>query len=251
MVIEKLKELGLTSGEVKVYDALLSLGSSTTGRIVKESGVSASKVYIILGNLARKGLAKHVMKSGVRNYSATSPTKLLELVEEKEIELKKEKEIAKSLVPLLLSRRKFSDHEAYIYEGYKGIKSYFREKLEEGSRERLVFGASMEFGISPQVTRFFKQFDRDRAKKGVKLKIIFNESAKGTEQAVYYESLTHTEVRYLKQHGISSIGVQKDAVDILVWSRDVAVLFVIKSADVAGTFREQFEVLWKAGKGAK
>ena len=36
-----LKEAGLTDGEIKVYLALLELGSSTTGPVIEKSGIAA------------------------------------------------------------------------------------------------------------------------------------------------------------------------------------------------------------------
>ena len=49
-----LEEIGLTEGENKVYLALLKLGSSTIGRIIKEAQVSNSKIYDILDRLNKK-----------------------------------------------------------------------------------------------------------------------------------------------------------------------------------------------------
>ena len=49
-----LKELGLTDGEIKVYLALNQLGETTSGPIVDKSGVSISKVYLILDRLFSK-----------------------------------------------------------------------------------------------------------------------------------------------------------------------------------------------------
>jgi sugar-specific transcriptional regulator TrmB len=43
-----LEEIGLTEGESKVYLALLKLGATKTGPLIKEADVSSSKVYKIL-----------------------------------------------------------------------------------------------------------------------------------------------------------------------------------------------------------
>ena len=45
---ELLEEIGLTKSEIKVYLALLELGSATSGPIVDKSGASSSKIYEIL-----------------------------------------------------------------------------------------------------------------------------------------------------------------------------------------------------------
>ena len=51
---ELLEEIGLTKSEIKVYLALLELGSSTTGPIVDKSKASSSKIYEILDKLMQK-----------------------------------------------------------------------------------------------------------------------------------------------------------------------------------------------------
>ena len=54
--MELLEKIGLTKGESKVYLALLRIGKSNIGPIIKEAKVSNSKVYDILDRLAQKGL---------------------------------------------------------------------------------------------------------------------------------------------------------------------------------------------------
>ncbi len=46
--IQNLTSLDLTNGEARVYVALLKLGSSKVGPIVRESRVSYSKIYDVL-----------------------------------------------------------------------------------------------------------------------------------------------------------------------------------------------------------
>ena len=68
-----LEEIGLTHGEIKTYLALLTLGSSSTGPIAKESGVSRSKLYIILDKLEKKGLVSHIEKDGIIYFQSADP----------------------------------------------------------------------------------------------------------------------------------------------------------------------------------
>ena len=45
MDLQLLRNIGLTDSEIKVYFALLELGSSSKGPIVNESKVASSKIY--------------------------------------------------------------------------------------------------------------------------------------------------------------------------------------------------------------
>ena len=67
-----LREAGLTEGEIKVYLALLELGSSTTGPIVDKSGISRSIIYQILEKLMEKGLVSFITKEKTSIRSGTT-----------------------------------------------------------------------------------------------------------------------------------------------------------------------------------
>src|SRR3989344_3052406 len=85
--LELLEEIGLTKSEIKVYLALLELGSSTTGPIVDKSGASSSKMYEILERLIQKGLAGYVIKSGTKYFEAADPKRLFDYLKEKKNKL--------------------------------------------------------------------------------------------------------------------------------------------------------------------
>src|SRR3989344_1268060 len=96
-----LEDIVLTKSEVSVYLALLDLGSSSTGKIVDKSQVSSSKIYEILDRLMQKGLVSFVIKEGVKHFEAAPPDRILDYAEEKEKEMKQQKEGLKSLIPEL------------------------------------------------------------------------------------------------------------------------------------------------------
>ena len=84
MYTDTLQELGLTEGEAKVYEALLTLGNSTVGPIVKESGVAYSNAYEILERLMEKGLVSYNLKEKTKFFQAAEPTRLREYLEKQE-----------------------------------------------------------------------------------------------------------------------------------------------------------------------
>ena len=65
MNTETLVSIGLTKGEADVYLTLLKLGNTTSGKIIKESKVSRSKVYDVLERLKQKGLVTEIIKKNV------------------------------------------------------------------------------------------------------------------------------------------------------------------------------------------
>lgn len=247
-----LREIGFTDGEVKVYNALLGLGSTTTGKIIKRSGVSSSKVYNILNRLSKKGLVTHVIKENTKYFQASSPKRIMDLLKKREKAIKAQEETFSKILPALLKKQKMAEkkHEAFVYEGYKGIKTYFNTLLKDSKKgeERMVFGARTGYPVSKPAQRFFRSYEKRRAKAGIKLKIIFNRDMKGSESLKLYKKVPMTEIRFLPNITISSIGINKRGIDILLWTEHTKVVFVIRSQDVATTFKKYFEVLWETAK---
>src|SRR3989344_1559343 len=124
MEISTLKEAGLTEGEIKVYLALLELGSSTTGPIIDKSKISRSIIYQILEKLMQKGLVSSITKEKTRYFQAAEPIKILEYVDEREKLFLENKKKIEELLPELISKQLSSKKsETNMYFGYKGIRT--------------------------------------------------------------------------------------------------------------------------------
>ncbi|MDO8660920.1 MAG: helix-turn-helix domain-containing protein, partial [Candidatus Woesearchaeota archaeon] len=132
MNIELLESIGLTKAEIKVYLALLELGSSTTGPIVEKSHASSSKIYEILEKLMQKGLASFVIESGMKYFEAAPPSRILEYVKEKEDSLTKQRQELQNIIPELELKQKLSNHksDATIFRGLKGVKTAHEDILK-------------------------------------------------------------------------------------------------------------------------
>ena len=104
MAIIDLKQIGLTEGEIRVYEALLDLGESTKTKLAKRSGISPSNIYDVTNRLLEKGLISKVEKNGVAHFSVASPKHLLTFIEEKEKDITKEKQLVNNLLPELIAK---------------------------------------------------------------------------------------------------------------------------------------------------
>src|SRR3989344_8460575 len=140
---ESLKEVGISEREIKVYLALLKTGRTATGNLIKESGVSASKIYQTLDKLVSKGLASYVIISKTKYFSASNPENLIGLIDEK-------KKAIQEVIPELkeIEKKRENIQEAEVYEGIKGIKSAFNKIIENLNKgeEYLVFTLGEELG---------------------------------------------------------------------------------------------------------
>lgn len=250
MDAELLQKVGLTRGESAAYLSLLELGESTAGVIAKKSGVSSSKVYEILERLYAKGLAGKVSKSGRMHFSASDPEVLRQIMKNRTKEIEQQERSLESVLPslVLLQQKTKQKREAMVYEGYDAVRSYYYKTLDAVDRERMVFGARSGYPVSKSAQYFFRNYHKQRVRKGRRLRIIFNRDLRNSQFARDYEAMRLTKVRYLPQVTFSSVGIEGDSVDILIWTKETVVLFVLKSREVAGTFRGYFETLWGRAK---
>src|SRR3989304_2481258 len=96
MVLEgSLEELGLSKQEAHIYISALKLGVSKASQIAQKSGIKRGGGYYILKLLKEKGYISEVIKSGVQYYSAISPERILDIIEE---ERNRKKEIINGVV---------------------------------------------------------------------------------------------------------------------------------------------------------
>ncbi len=122
-LVEQLVELGLTLNEAKVYVALIELGTATPSDIATLSGVPVSKIYYILSELERKGIAES-QQGKPKLYRAIEPSRALKILLEKYIEARKK---AMKLFNMLESRERRRDARSmWIIRGRKNILNRLR-----------------------------------------------------------------------------------------------------------------------------
>ena len=147
MQLNRLKEIGLTDGEIRVYRALLSLGESTKTQLSKHSKVSQSKIYEVATKLADKGIISIVKKDGLMHFKAATPQRLLDFLDKKEQKVKQEKEIITEVLPSLLQQYEESETEpeVEVFFGWKGMKTVYKDIANSLGKGDInyTFGASL------------------------------------------------------------------------------------------------------------
>ena len=238
-----LEQIGLTKSEIKVYLALLELGSSSTGKIIDKSKASSSKIYEILDRLIDKGLVSFIVKSGVKYFEPAQPERLMDYMNEKELEINKQKQDLKKIIPELELKRTLSKYksEATIYRGFKGIQTGFYSSMNLMKPGQEVLAYSIP-SMNETLNRFFVNLHKKMVNKKIKRRYILDESAKGELQTLPKNN-KFAKIKYLSQQTPSSIIIFNDRVLIFPETKDL-LLIAIDSKEVADSFRMQFETLW-------
>ena len=89
---EILEKIGLTRGESRAYLALLRIGKSSVGDIIKGGKISRSKIYDVLERLIDKGLVGSVTEGKIRKFNAVPPERLHDFLKAEQQGLRKKGE---------------------------------------------------------------------------------------------------------------------------------------------------------------
>lgn len=244
-MIDALKRIGLTDGEIKVYLALLELGSTTIGKITKISGISGSKVYEVLDRLIKKGLVSSVVKNNVSQFEATSPERIIDYLDEKRKQIDSEKEEINKIIPeLILKQSNNKKSEAKIYTGLEGLKTVNQDIIN--SLKKGEEWLSMGLTEQPEPWEiYFNKKQQERARKGIIHKHLINEKYNSLYQK--RKKLPNTQFKFLPKElempTSTEIYSNKVAIFILVKENPMAI--VIESEEVSKSFRKYFYHLWK------
>jgi HTH-type transcriptional regulator, sugar sensing transcriptional regulator len=234
-----LEDIGLTNAEIKVYIALLELGTTTAGPILDKTGLQNSVVHMTLHKLLEKGFATYILKGKTRHYQASDPKNILNFIEQK-------KKKFETLLPELLIRQKTQEkQEAEIYEGIKGFKNAHYEMIEEAKKgdEYLFFSFSqMESEYTEQALAFFKDFERERKLRGIAIKGICPRELRN--KLLDRDMSTMLFVDFPIPTNIS---ICNDKVIFMPWE-DKPITILVHSRQLAESFKNFFYSIWNKYK---
>ncbi|HLC66222.1 MAG TPA: helix-turn-helix domain-containing protein [Candidatus Nanoarchaeia archaeon] len=250
MELTSLRNIGLTDGEIRIYEALLELGETTRTALAKKSGISPSKIYDVANRLLEKGIISAVKKQGVLHFSAADPERLKSFLQQKEEALHQERAVVDQLLPTLLLKyqKTAKQTDIEVFYGWEGMQTAYSDIIKSlGVGDcNYVFGASTGHD-SAQADRFFSQYNQQKRKKGFATKIIFNEEMRGNHERIHVFTQTPNELRFLHHDTFTEINTYKDTVLFIMLFKNPTVIR-IRSREAADSFRKFFATLWHQAK---
>ena len=230
-----LEEVGLTAMEAKVYLSLLEKGSCRAGEISRHTGIHRRSVYDAMERLIEKGLASYIKTNNRRYFEAANPERMLELLKEKEDNIRQ-------ILPELGLLRKFSDEkkEVLFFRGKQAIKTVFDDQIKEG-KEVLLFGDAVN--VNEVVKYYFPHFDKERIKRKIRVKLLFDESARKDS---YLAKIPLADIRFVKKGNKEpvSINIYSSKVSIIIWDENPKAI-LISEPSLAECLRSYFDFMWK------
>lgn len=236
-----LEDLGLTNAEIKVYLALLQIGSTAAGKVIEKSGLQSSVVHNCFHTLCDKGLISYVKKGKIKHYKATDPKHFVDFIDEKKKNFEK-------LLPKLLLKQQLAleKNEAEVYEGYKGVMSMllaFIENTKPGD-EFLFFSADVA-PINKEIQDFYKRYDPKRKAKKLKVRGLADKRLKklfGERVEKRFMKMGYTNGPVLPNTAICG-----DKLALITWG-ERPFGFLLHSPQLADKYRCYFKSVWKSLK---
>jgi len=236
---EELKEFGLTENEIRIYLALLKLGTANPAEIAGKTGFSRSYVYDALERLLEKEMVSSILKNNKKHYSAINPGRLEELA-------KQRLEKIQNIIPKLEGLQKTQKEEIRVdlHRGTYVYKTLLRDILLTLKRndEVLIFGIDDEvlIKLDKYYLAHLKQYFSKLEKLNIKEKAIVKRNAKILKEA---KTTTH---KFLPKNiiGNTAFEVYGNKVAIFLWGTPNH-LILVENKEVANSYRNQFKILWE------
>ncbi len=235
------EELGLTNSEIKVYLALLSLGSSTAGKILEKSNLQNSVLHRALNSLIERGLINFIIEGKRKEYTATDPESFLEFIDEKK------KRFEKLLPQLKEQQKQVESNNATVYKGIKGIKEIYNILINSKAKEYNTFGGGKRVTFDIMGELWWRSFHTKRIANKIVSRQIFDDSIKEFGKELNKKSLTH--IKFLSQdfEQLTETVICGDQVAIIIFTENSYGLLIKDKAVVEG-YKKYFELLWKKAR---
>ena len=242
MYEDALREIGLSTNEARVYEAMLETGNASVQAISLKSKVHRRNVYDSLAKLSEKGLASESFVKGEKRFKAINPRRLLEILREKE-------EAVSSVLPQMKSKFKSLEEseEAYVYRGIEGVKNYLQDILKE--KQTFYSLGAKGIWLDPRLKHYLERFKKKRKKLGIKFKHIFDHDVKKHKPEILktvgkpYKFLPKeysnpTMIDIFGDYVVTFISVKPGYLE------EEPILFVMKSRRLADGYRKFFQFIW-------
>lgn len=247
MLVQELRNIGLTEKQAKVYLAVLELGEASIQDIAKKSGINRITCYQAVEKLARGGLVREVVKSKKTKIVAEMPKKLLENLFDKKMKTERNITALQKLLPELDSLYNYSEVKPKIrfYEGREGLKKIYQDTLDVG-QEILAFTAyhKTDKKLADWLDKYYIP---QRVKKEIFAKVI----APAFDYAQRYQERDKEQMRETLLISATKfplsieINVYGNKVAIISFAKKEMMGVIIESKEVASTFCLIFQLAWQ------
>jgi len=241
-----LQGLGLHRYQVRVYLALLELGASNAGPIVKKTNLHREFVYNALDALELKGLVSYAVRRNRRLYQAASPSVLLQHERSRLAELE-------NFLPQLIKLQQSERDRLEVRVCY-GKEEFFRnleavaQSASRGDKIMRIVGGGRGDDFTELLSGRERAYDDLVKQLGVRKRMV---GPADLSERFCRRFCSGGEHRLrLVAHELSSptyTRITDEMTTIEIYAKEVMIIQILNRA-VAGAFLDHFNVLWKRAR---
>lgn len=161
-----LEGAGLSEKETRVYLAISSLGEASVAAVSREASVKRPTTYLVLEELAQRGLCARKTSGRSTIYRAL-PAAIL--AEELDTKLSALRDVLPELESLARKTRAYP--QLSIYEGKKGLTQIMEDTLKHGTE--ICGWADMDQATSGPLEDYYPKYIRKRVKNKIYVRAVF------------------------------------------------------------------------------
>lgn len=239
MNLEILRRIGLSEGEIRVYNTLLEIGATSINNIHKRIGIDRRNIYDILNKLIQRGLVSYIETDGKRTFRISNPDKLLSYIEEKKSDLNEIKDEISKIIPTMQDIFKSEKQEMFaeIFNGPEGLKAVWDDLLNYDA----IYWIGSGMYVPKRFPAYWKEWNKRRIKKKVKSYHLFR-----YEKRIEVDKKLFLTCKFLPKEfsGNPTVTVAYgDKVAQMLLGEKISV-FVIKSRELAENYKNYHKFLW-------
>lgn len=240
MDLEVLRKIGLSEGEIKVYNALLNIGVSSINNIHEKVNIDRRNIYDILNKLIERGLVAYIEENGKRTFRVSNPDKLISYIEEKKSGLDEVKSKLSKLMPQMQEIFKSKEEEMFaeIFKGPEGIKAVWDDMLNYDN----IYWIGSGFYVPDRFPAFWEDWNRRRIKKKVGSYHLFRYE----KRSDFIKKNGKFKGKFLPKEfsGAPTVTVTYgNKVAQMLFGENISV-FVIQSKELADNYKAYHKYLW-------
>ena len=233
-----LETIGLNKNEISIYLNLMKFGKASAMDLSKRTNIHRSNVYDVVEELIKKGIVMQSIEEGRKTFYPVKPKDLLNYLKFKEAELIE-------IIPEMQKLCSETTEKKRIML-FEGIISARKELMNCLDLKKPIY----VYGIPQNSIEFFgegflKSFHSERMKNKIQMNHIYNKNL--TDRMKKINKLKHTEAKHLSSHYDANITtlICGNKVILFFWEEKPISGIIIEDFNIAKTYQNYFEILWK------
>lgn len=244
---KSLIELGFPKNEAAVYMALIELGITQAGPLVKKTKLHRMLVYNALDRFVDDGYASVVRKKNIQLFQATDPSIIVD-------QIKKKQELAQSVLKDIRKLQQAQPQAVTVRTliGQEGFVTNMKDIVESAARQKdktmRILGGARDTEFYEVIGDWYADYKVMIDKYGVR-KLLVAPSAHSAGFKKYFAKEKNTELRTLPG-GLNTplyTRITEEMVSFEMYKPEILII-QIRNSTIAKNYLDSFELLWKTGR---